>query len=95
MIYLDVKPNNILVNYGGNDDNRFTAVQLADLESTVPEDSPYALDGDPIGTPMFRSPEAHIEMRWGTATDIWSFGATVSLAALYSKPNRLSRSNGS
>jgi serine/threonine protein kinase len=41
-------------------------------------DSTYARDGDSIGTPMFRSPEAHLQMRWGTATDIWSFGATAS-----------------
>lgn len=26
---------------------------------------------------MFRSPEAMLDLVWGTATDIWSFGATV------------------
>jgi serine/threonine protein kinase len=41
-------------------------------------DSPYAQNGDPIGTPIFRSPEAHLQMSWSTATDIWSFGAMAS-----------------
>ena len=27
---------------------------------------------------MFRSPEAMLNLRWRTPTDIWSFGATVS-----------------
>lgn len=58
---------------------RFKDVQLADFGSTVRMDSTYARDGDSIGTPMFRSPEAHLQMSWGTATDIWSFGATASL----------------
>lgn len=49
-------------------------------------DSTYARDGDSIGTPMFRSPEAHLQMSWGTATDIWSFGATASFKlSLYTK----------
>jgi hypothetical protein len=45
-------------------------------------DSSYARNGDPIGTPIFRSPEAHMQMRWGTATDIWSFGSMASHYAL-------------
>lgn len=74
---IDIKPSNVLVNYG-HGDVRFTDVQLADFGSTVHRDSPYAQHGDPIGTPIFRSPEAHLQMRWGTATDIWSFGAMAS-----------------
>lgn len=42
-------------------------------------DSGHAKDGDQIGTPIFRSPEAQLEMRWDTATDIWSFATMVSL----------------
>lgn len=41
-------------------------------------DSSYARDGDSIGTPIFRSPEAQLQMSWSTATDVWSFGATAS-----------------
>ncbi|EGC45657.1 serine/threonine protein kinase [Histoplasma capsulatum var. duboisii H88] len=71
---IDLKPSNVLVNYGhGN--IRFKDIQLADFGSTVREDSAHARDGDPIGTPIFRSPEAHLQMKWDTATDIWSFGA--------------------
>ncbi|OBT48961.1 hypothetical protein VE00_00642 [Pseudogymnoascus sp. WSF 3629] len=75
-VHTDVKPSNILANYtsGGV---RFKDVQLADFGSTVHMDSTYARDGDSIGTPMFRSPEAHLQMSWGTATDIWSFGAML------------------
>jgi len=46
-------------------------------------DSSYARDGDPIGTPIFRSPEAHLQMSWSTATDIWSFGAMASFELPY------------
>jgi serine/threonine protein kinase len=74
---IDVKPSNILVNYGLGE-VRFKDVQLSDFGSTVPTNSSHARDGDPIGTPMFRSPEAHRQMSWSTATDIWSFGATAS-----------------
>lgn len=52
--------------------------QLADFGSTFRMDSTYAREGDSIGTPMFRSPEAHLQMSWGTTTDIWSFGAMAS-----------------
>lgn len=75
---VDIKPSNVLVNYG-HGDVRFTDVQLADFGSTVPRDSLHAQNCDPIGTPIFRSPEAHLQMQWGTATDIWSFGAMASL----------------
>lgn len=66
------------MNYGKGH-NRFQEVQLADFESTVHVESSYAQRGDPIGTAIFRSPEAQLQLRWDTATDIWSFGAMVSL----------------
>lgn len=72
----DIKPDNILVNYG-NTGARFTDVQLADFGSTVYSESAYAKDGDLIGAPIWRSPEAQLRISWGTSTDIWSFGALV------------------
>jgi serine/threonine protein kinase len=78
----DIKPSNVLVNYGNDETNRFTDIQLCDFESTVKDDSKHALDGAQIGTAMFRSPEAHLEMRWGTPTDIWSFGTMASSRTL-------------
>ncbi|KAM5507735.1 hypothetical protein McanMca71_001003 [Microsporum canis] len=79
-VHTDIKPSNVLVNYGK--DARFKDVQLADFGSTVHVDSTYAQRGDPIGTPIFRSPEAHLQMKWGTSTNIWSFGALL-ISLLY------------
>jgi serine/threonine protein kinase len=80
---IDIKPNNILVNFKqdaqpDDEDNRFTEIQVADFGSCVPEDSTHAKNGALIGTSIFRSPEASLKLQWGTPTDIWSFGATVS-----------------
>ena len=74
----DIKPNNILVNYGRTS-ARFSEVQLGDCGDTCMVD-PNAdpLQGHVIGAAIFRSPEAMLNLRWGTPTDIWSFGATVS-----------------
>ncbi|RJE25078.1 serine threonine protein kinase [Aspergillus sclerotialis] len=58
-------------------DIRFTDVQLADCGSTVPADSAYARDGDLIGAPIWRSPEAQLRIGWSTSTDIWLFGAML------------------
>ncbi|KAB8215584.1 hypothetical protein BDV33DRAFT_195103 [Aspergillus novoparasiticus] len=51
-VHTDVKPDNILVNYGLGD-VRFTDVHLADCGNTVPADSAYAKDGDLIGAPIW------------------------------------------
>jgi serine/threonine protein kinase len=55
----DIKPDNILVNYGYGD-VWFIDVHLADFGSTVPVDSVYAKDSDLIGAPIWRSLEAHL-----------------------------------
>ena len=74
----DIEPRNVLVNYGrDNSDRPFPKVLLASFGSAVHADSGHARKGAPIGTPAFRSPEAHLSIRWGPATDIWSFGAMV------------------
>jgi serine/threonine protein kinase len=43
----------------------------------VSVDSKFAKGGVPTGTSLFRAPEVHLEIPWGTAADIWSFGVTV------------------
>jgi serine/threonine protein kinase len=78
----DIKPSNVLLNYSQSN-TRFNDVQLADFGSTVPLDSVHAQRGDPIGTPIFRSPEAQMEMKWDTSTDIWSFGTMVRVSSSY------------
>ncbi|OJD22451.1 hypothetical protein ACJ73_06200 [Blastomyces percursus] len=74
----NVKPDNVIVNYGTRD-IRFTDVQLTDMGNTVPADSAYAKDGDMIRAPIWRSPETHLQIGWGTPTDIWPFDTLVTL----------------
>ncbi|KAK2610078.1 hypothetical protein N8I77_003535 [Diaporthe amygdali] len=83
MVHADVKLDNILVNFESEDsENRFTEVQLADMGSSYREDHKYALQGAPIGAPMWRSPECLFELPWNTKTDIWSFG-TLLISLIY------------
>lgn len=60
-------------------ESRFKEIQLGDCGDVyrIPaEVNPYE-DGHVIGAAIFRSPEAQLNLRWGTPTDIWSLGATV------------------
>jgi serine/threonine protein kinase len=76
---VDVKPDNILVNYGDGP-TRFSEVKLGDCGDTyrVDPNADPKEEGHIIGAAIFRSPEAMLNLKWGTPTDIWSFGATVS-----------------
>ncbi|OJJ44254.1 hypothetical protein ASPZODRAFT_153735 [Penicilliopsis zonata CBS 506.65] len=78
-VHTDIKMDNVLVNYDpqNSTEQRFADVQLADLESTVHITSRFCEDRDEIGTPIWRSPEAQLGLKWGPATDIWSFGTMV------------------
>ena len=40
-------------------------------------DSVFAKDRDIIGAPIWRSPEAQLQIGWSTPTDIWSLGTMV------------------
>jgi casein kinase II subunit alpha len=72
----------------GDGSSRFKEIMLGDCGDIyrIPSDRVYSVPftGEPdedrpiIGAAMFRSPEANFCLRWGTATDIWSLGATVS-----------------
>ncbi len=73
-----MKPSNILVNYGKGGEDRFSEVRLADLGGAMSIDSEFAIEGMIGGTSLYRSPEMHLGIPWGTAVDIWSFGVTVS-----------------
>ncbi|MCJ1411532.1 hypothetical protein MMC19_005622 [Ptychographa xylographoides] len=77
-VHTDVKPDNVLINYG-TASNRFKDVQLGDCGdafSVGPEAGVFE-EGHVIGAAIFRSPEAMLNLRWRTPTDIWSFGATL------------------
>ena len=80
--------DNVLVNFAlpspsaknenkSEQDQRFTDIQLSDLESTVHVSSHHCRDCEEIGTPIWRSPEAQLGLKWGPPTDIWSFGTMV------------------
>jgi casein kinase II subunit alpha len=58
-------------------DMRFKDVCLADLGDATPKDGIEATSGYPVGTAVFRSPEATLMIPFTSAHDIWSFGATV------------------
>ncbi|KFZ09115.1 hypothetical protein V501_05700 [Pseudogymnoascus sp. VKM F-4519 (FW-2642)] len=74
-VHTDIKPDNVLVNHGQH--TRFADVELADCGNTVHVDSIFAKDRDIIGAPIWRSPEAQLQIGWGTPTDIWSFGTML------------------
>ncbi|KAL2016160.1 hypothetical protein VTK56DRAFT_4128 [Thermocarpiscus australiensis] len=78
-IHTDVEPSKILVNLceDGDHDMRFKDVCLADLGDAVSTESVEATSGYPVGTTVFRSPEATLMMPFTTAHDIWSFGSTL------------------
>ncbi|KAB8276005.1 hypothetical protein BDV30DRAFT_224753 [Aspergillus minisclerotigenes] len=69
----DLKPQNVLVNYGQGD-LRFTDVQLSNWGNSAPAYDLYTRYRDLIGTPTWRSPEAHLRIGWGTPTDCQLLG---------------------
>lgn len=73
----DIKVDNIFVNLGQSD-QRFTSIQLGDCGGVVSKDSEFAQEGGHlIGASFTSSPEAQLNLPWGPATDIWSFGNAV------------------
>ncbi|EPE24109.1 Protein kinase-like (PK-like) [Glarea lozoyensis ATCC 20868] len=80
-VHTDIKIDNVLVNYGKGA-SRFTDVELADCGNTVHISSPFANDCDVIGAPVWRSPEAQLQISWGTPTDIWSL-RTLLITLIY------------
>ncbi|KDN70502.1 putative serine/threonine protein kinase [Colletotrichum sublineola] len=76
MVHTDVKLDNIFVNCGQNK-QRFSEIQLGDCGGVVSEDSDFAREGHAIGAAFTRSPEAMLELPWGTSTDVWSFGNAI------------------
>ncbi|KAF2691767.1 hypothetical protein K458DRAFT_473477 [Lentithecium fluviatile CBS 122367] len=67
-VHTDVRPVNILVNYD-NGTNRFSEVELGDCADAycVDPNADTFEKGHVIGAAIFRSPEANLPLRWGTA----------------------------
>ncbi|TVY73142.1 Serine/threonine-protein kinase STE20 [Lachnellula suecica] len=76
IVHTDIKLDNIFVNFG-KDGQRFSEIQLGDFGGAVSEASSFAKDGRIIGAGYTRSPEAALQISWGTPTDIWSFGNVI------------------
>ncbi|KAF2963789.1 hypothetical protein GQX73_g9785 [Xylaria multiplex] len=76
LVHTDVKLDNVLVNYGQGD-QRFSKIQLSDFGGAVSQDSSFAKEGHTIGATFTRSPEAMLQLSWGTSTDVWSFRNTI------------------
>ncbi|KAK4123907.1 hypothetical protein N657DRAFT_681019 [Parathielavia appendiculata] len=56
----------------GDAEMRFKDVHLADFRNTVSANSEYAVNGYPLGAPMFRSPETTLILRFGPPADLIS-----------------------
>ncbi|KAI1361455.1 serine/threonine protein kinase [Xylaria arbuscula] len=76
LVHTDVKLDNVFVNYGQGD-RRFSEIQLGDFGGVVSQDSSFAREGHIIGAAFTRSPEAMLQLSWGTSTDVWSFGNAI------------------
>ncbi|KAL8945391.1 MAG: hypothetical protein Q9211_000100 [Gyalolechia sp. 1 TL-2023] len=74
--HTDVKPDNLLVNLGSGN-VRFSEIKLGDLGDSVAEDDPTNTGQHIIGAPIYRAPEVMLNVRWTTAVDMWSLGATL------------------
>lgn len=85
LVHTDMKLDNIFANYGHQTQSRFADIQLGNLGGVVHQDSEIAKEGHLIGTSISRSPEATLQLHWGTATDVWSFGNAVSRVFLIAK----------
>ena len=78
IIHRDIKPDNILCSerFG-----KFSFLKLADFGIAKAMDRTHfgrQYARTQIGTPIYMSPEALKGQRYGTPTDIWSLGATIS-----------------
>ncbi|RMZ85263.1 hypothetical protein DV738_g379, partial [Chaetothyriales sp. CBS 135597] len=78
IVHTDVKPNNILLDFD-KDGTKVVEAKLSDCGDAwnIGHDINPKGEGHIIGAAIFRSPEAMLQLRWATPTDIWSFGATL------------------
>lgn len=79
----DLKSDNILLMYtvSSADEVEIERVNVADWDNAAKVTEGQAIFGAPVGNVMWRSPEAHVGIRIGKPSDIFSFGIIVRLAA--------------
>jgi len=79
LIILDLKPDNILLNYNDDRDSNFvvTAAKIADIDNAVHLSKGQAIYAT-VGNVYWRSPEAQLGVGISKPTDVFSFGLVVS-----------------
>jgi serine/threonine protein kinase len=82
---VDIKPDNLLANHASRErgavGSRFGAIKLGDLGDSVRADIATNDGQHIISAPIYRAPEAMLNVPWTVAVDIWSLGATASWSA--------------
>ena len=78
-----MKPDNVMISYTSGPDGarNINAVSLSDTEEAAKVKSGEAIFVK-VGNILWRSPEAQTGTRVGKASDVWSFGVTVSTSLL-------------
>ncbi|OTA65185.1 kinase-like protein [Hypoxylon sp. EC38] len=78
ILHNDIKPNNVLIDYGGTDnDVTVKSVQISDLEDAVMVPPGKYLRGPLCGNQLWRSPESWARSRQNQASDVFSFGIVM------------------
>ncbi len=75
--FIDIKPNNILIDRKQTDGTVVEQVQLADLEDSAHVPPDCDIVGKQAGNWMWRSPEAHASGPVNKPSDMFSFGVVV------------------
>ncbi|CBX98161.1 similar to calcium/calmodulin dependent protein kinase [Plenodomus lingam JN3] len=83
IVHLDVKPDNILVNYRNLDEEAvIEKVQISDLENAAYLPEPRCIKEMLAGNDNWRSPEGHFKGELNKPSDLHSFGLVCIYAVL-------------
>ncbi|OAL47917.1 kinase-like protein [Pyrenochaeta sp. DS3sAY3a] len=83
IVHLDVKPDNILVNYRHvNQEVTVEQVQISDIENAAYLPKPSCIKGMLAGNDNWRSPEGHFKGELNKPSDLYSFGLVCIYAVL-------------
>ncbi|KAF1362380.1 kinase-like protein [Lizonia empirigonia] len=83
VVHLNVKPDNILVNYRHVDEEVvIEKVQISDLENAAYLPKPRCIKGMLAGNDNWRSPEGHFKGELNKPSDLYSFGLVCIYAVL-------------